>query len=105
MVNGIDEIAVTNLDGLDSLETIRVCTHYRFGGQVMEVPPSDVQELSTCEPVYEELPGWKTPTDAARSWNDLPAPAQRYLERLAELTGAKLAIASVGPNREQTIVL
>src|SRR4051812_41279133 len=105
MVNGIDEIAVTNLDGLDSLETIRVCTHYRFGGQVMEVPPSDVQELAACEPIYEEHPGWLTPTHEARTWNELPEKARAYLQRLAELTGAKLVIASVGPNREQTIVL
>ena len=105
MVNGIDDIAVTNLDGLDSLETIRVCTHYRFRDEVVEVPPGDVLKLSSCEPIYEELPGWKCSTEAARHWNDLPPNAQRYLDRIAELSGARLAIASVGPNREQTIVL
>src|SRR3954468_4136488 len=105
MVNGLDEIAVTNLDGLDSLAGIRVCTHYRCEGGVVEVPPGDVQKLSSCEPIYEELPGWKCSTEAARHWNDLPPNAQRYLDRIAELSGARLAIASVGPKREQTIVL
>ncbi len=105
MVNGLDEVAVTNLDGLDTLETIRVCTHYRSGGELVDVPPGDVQKLAACEPVYEEHAGWLTPTHEARTWNDLPEKARAYLQRLAELTGAKLVIASVGPNREQTIVL
>jgi adenylosuccinate synthase len=105
MINGIDEIAVTNLDGLDSLASIKVCTHYRHGGALLEVPPSDCGQLAGCEPVYEEFPGWQTPTDQASSWSDLPANARSYLLKLAELTGAKLTIASVGPNREQTIVL
>ena len=105
MVNGIDDIAITNLDGLDSLPTVRVCTHYHHGAETLEVPPSDHRQLLACDPVYEEHPGWQTPTHEARTWADLPANAQRYLLRLAELTGAKLAIASVGPNREQTIVL
>jgi adenylosuccinate synthase len=105
MVNGLDEIAVTNLDGLDTLETIRVCTHYRTGGELVDVPPGDVQKLAACEPVYEEHAGWLTPTHEARTWSELPEKARAYLQRLAELTGAKLVIASVGPNREQTIVL
>lgn len=105
MVNGIDDLAVTNVDGLDTLETVKICTHYRYQGELTEVPPTDIRDLAQCEPVYEELPGWQTPTDAARSWADLPANAQRYLERVAELTEAKLAIVSVGPDREQTILL
>ncbi len=105
MINGIDDVAVTNLDGLDSLETIKVCTHYRLEGESLDVPPSDFAQLSACEPVYEEFPGWQTPTEGAKTWADLPANAQTYLLKLAELTGAKLTIASVGPNREQTILL
>jgi adenylosuccinate synthase len=105
MVNGIDDLAITNLDGLDSLASIKVCTHYLFRGRRLEVPPSDVRHLTACEPVYEELPGWEIPTDEARVWSDLPPRAQAYLERIAGLSGARLRIASVGPNREQTIVL
>jgi adenylosuccinate synthase len=105
MINGIDEIAVTNLDGLDSLATIRVCVAYKHGSKKLEVPPSDSRQLVNCQPIYVELPGWQKPTHAARKWRDLPKNAQQYLEKIAELSGAKLRIASVGPNRDQTIVL
>ncbi|MHA3773790.1 adenylosuccinate synthase [Verrucomicrobiota bacterium sgz303538] len=105
MLSGIDDVAITNLDGLDTLASIKVCTHYRLNGQLLDVPPSDSRQLANCEPVYTEYPGWQTPTHEARTWADLPPNAQAYLQKIAELTGAKLTIASVGPNREQTIVL
>jgi adenylosuccinate synthase len=105
MVNGIDDIAITNLDGLDSLETVRICTHYKLGKKKLEVPPSDVLELTECKPVYIEMPGWQTPTHEAKTFEQLPKNAQAYLFKIAELTQAKLTIASVGPNRDQTIVL
>ena len=103
MVNGIDELAVTNIDGLDTVETIKVCIGYRHQGKTYDYVPSDVEVLAACEPVYAEFPGWKTPTDKARKWKDLPAKTRSYLKAIAELTGAELAIASVGPGREQTI--
>jgi adenylosuccinate synthase len=105
MINGIDDIAVTNLDGLDSLASIKVCTHYKIGRKTLEVPPSDFRQLQEAKPVYIELPGWQTPTHEAKTWNDLPKNARAYLQKIAELSGAKLTIASVGPNRDQTIVL
>jgi adenylosuccinate synthase len=105
MVNGIDELAVTNLDGLDSLETIKACIGYRDGSKRYDYVPSDIEVLSRCQPVYAEFPGWRAPTDKARKWKDLPAKARSYLKAIAELTGAELAIASVGPGREQTIFL
>ncbi len=105
MVNGIDEIAITNLDGLDTLETIRVCVAYRLGEQKWDVLPSDFGQLSRCEPVYVEFPGWKTSTADARSFADLPENARAYALKLAELTGARLKIVSVGPHRDQTILL
>jgi adenylosuccinate synthase len=103
MVNGIDELAVTNLDGLDSIETIKVCMGYRDGAKRYDYVPNDIEVLSRCQPVYAEFPGWRTPTHEARKWKDLPPKARAYLKALAELTGAQLAIASVGPGREQTI--
>jgi adenylosuccinate synthase len=103
MVNGIDELAVTNIDGLDSVETIKVCIGYRDGDQRYDYVPNDIETLSRCQPVYAEFPGWRTPTHEARKWKDLPSKTRAYLKALAELTGAKLAIASVGPGREQTI--
>jgi adenylosuccinate synthase len=103
MVNGIDELAVTNLDGLDSLETIKVCIGYTDGNKRFDYVPNDIEVLSRCQPVYVEFDGWRTPTHLARKWKDLPPKARSYLKALAELTGARLAIASVGPGREQTI--
>jgi adenylosuccinate synthase len=103
MVNGIDELAVTNLDGLDSLETIKVCIGYKLGSTRYDYIPNDIETLAKCEPIYAEFPGWKTPTHEVRDWKKMPAKAKSYLKAIAELTGAKLAIASVGPAREQTI--
>jgi adenylosuccinate synthase len=105
MVNGIDELAVTNIDGLDTVETIRVCIAYRDGGKRYDYVPNDVELLARCQPVYAEFPGWLTPTNKAKKWNDLPAKTRSYLKAIAELTGAKLKIASVGPGREQTIFI
>ncbi|MCI0537546.1 MAG: adenylosuccinate synthase [Verrucomicrobiales bacterium] len=105
MVNGIGELAITNIDGLDSLESIKVCTGYRCGGQSLEHVPNDIEIFSKCQPVYAEFPGWKTPTHEIRDWKKLPAPARSYLKAIAKLTGARLAIASIGPAREQTIFL
>jgi adenylosuccinate synthase len=105
MINGIDTLAVTNLDGLDSLESIKVCTHYRLNGTLLETPPMDYAQLAACEPVYVDMPGWQTPTDQIRDWKLMPENARNYLLKICELSGAKLSIASVGPNREQTILL
>ena len=103
MVNGIDDLAVTNIDGLDSLETIKVCIGYRDGKKKYDYVPNDVEVLARCEPVYAEFPGWRRPTHNAKTYKDLPAKTRSYLKAIAELTGAKLFIASVGPGRDQTI--
>lgn len=105
MINGIDALAITNLDGLDTFESIKICTAYRLDGKRISVPPTDTAAFARCTPIYEELPGWNCPTTGARSWKALPAKAQKYLERVAELTGASLAIISIGPHREETIIL
>lgn len=105
MINGIDDIAVTNVDGLDNVDRIKICTGYKLGRKILSVPPSDTRLLEKCEPVYIEMDGWNTSTEGAKKWSDLPAKAKNYLKKLAELTGAKLKIVSVGPHRDQTIVL
>jgi adenylosuccinate synthase len=103
MVNGIDDLAVTNLDGLDTVETIQVCVAYRHGKTQLDYVPNDAQILAECKPVYVEFEGWLTPTDKAKTWKQLPPKARAYLKAIAELSNAKLFIASVGPAREQTI--
>ena len=105
MVNGIDELAVTNVDGLDSVKSIRVCSSYQFEGQTLRHIPSDADVLARCEPVFEEFPGWETPTDGIRRWEDLPVNCRHYLLSIAQMTGARLSIVSVGPARDQTMFL
>jgi len=104
-VNGVDELAVTNLDGLDNLETIKVAISYRCNGRAYDFPPADVAVLARCEPVYAEFPGWRAPTSRARRFKELPAKARAYLKALQELVGARIGIVSVGPDREQTIAV
>jgi len=105
MVNGIDEVAITNLDGLDTVDSLQICTAYKLKGKTLDVPPSDVIDLANCVPVYETMPGWNKDTSKARSFKELPPAARNYLKRLSELMGAKLRIASVGPHRDETMFL
>jgi adenylosuccinate synthase len=103
MVNGIDDLAITNIDGLDTVETIKVCIAYRDGSKRYDHMPNDEQILARAKPVYAEFKGWQCPLDKVRRWKDLPKPARDYVRAIAELTGARLSIASVGPGRSQTI--
>ncbi|HEY5811504.1 MAG TPA: adenylosuccinate synthetase, partial [Terrimicrobiaceae bacterium] len=105
MINGIDELAVTNLDGLDHVENIKVCVAYKLGRKTLSVPPSDLRLLERCAPVLIDMPGWKKTTAEARTFSDLPPKARNYLKKIASLTGPKLSVVSVGPDREQTIRL
>ena len=105
ILNGIDEFAVTNTDGLDTLATIKVCVAYKFGRKTLDYPPADPEALAQCKPVYEEFAGWQTDTTRARQWGGLPAKCRKYLQAIARLSGADLKIVSVGPGREQTILL
>ncbi len=103
MVNGIDDLAITNLDGLDTVESIKVCVAYRHGKKQYDFMPNDAAILAECQPIYVEFDGWCTPTDKAKTFKQLPPKARAYLKAIAELSNAKLFIASVGPGRDQTI--
>jgi adenylosuccinate synthase len=105
MINGVDELAITNLDGLDHVDPIRVCVAYRLNGKRLDVPPCDASQLANCEPIYEEMRGWNAPTRAARRFSQLPPAARKYVRYISKLTGAKLSMVSVGPARGETIVL
>src|SRR5439155_5150083 len=103
-INGLDALALTKLDVLDGLDRIEVCTAYRCGGRTLTEFPSDITQLAACEPVYETLPGWQTPTRGARRFADLPDGARRYIARLEEVSGVPTAIVSTGSERDDTIV-
>jgi adenylosuccinate synthase len=105
MINGIDEIAITNLDGLDQVDPIRVCVGYQLHGKRLDVPPCDATQLANCEPIYEELAGWNRSIHAARKFSQLPTAARKYVRYISELAGAKLSMVSVGPARGETIML
>ncbi len=104
MVNGIDELAVTNLDGLDALAEIPVCTHYEIDGERHDLPPAAIADYDRIKPVYETLPGWQTPTDGVKSVADLPANARAYLDHLSKALGVPITLIGVGPSRDQTLV-
>lgn len=102
-VNGIDSIALTKLDVLDELEVVQICTGYLSKGVAHDHPMANISHLKHLQPVYEELAGWGCSTRQARSFAELPEPAQRYVARIEEVAGAAVDVISVGPERDQTI--
>jgi adenylosuccinate synthase len=105
IINGISGLCVTKLDVLDGLPEIKICTGYRLGAQWLEVLPLDADEIASCEPVYETLPGWTGTTAGLTHWEQLPDNAKRYLERMQALIGAPIDMVSTGPDRVHTILL
>ncbi len=103
--NGISGLCVTKLDVLDGLERVRLCTAYRQGGALCDTPPLDSDRYADCEPVYEEMPGWKDSTVGLRSLAELPPAARDYLTRIEELCAVPVTIVSTGADRNHTIVL
>ena len=102
-INGMTGGALTRLDVLDDFESVKVCTAYRFEGSVLESFPGNESVLSRCEPIYEELPGWREPTAHLRRFEELPKAARAYIHRLEELVGSRMNLISVGPHRDETI--
>ncbi|MFC1956967.1 adenylosuccinate synthase [Chloroflexota bacterium] len=102
-VNGLTNIALTRLDVLDILPQIKICTGYKLDGQTIDQFPGSITNLEKCQPVYEELPGWLSPTSDIRDCEKLPARAKQYITRLEELISCPVSIISVGARREQTI--
>jgi len=104
-VNGFSSLAITRLDILDELEEIKICTHYEHKGTQLEHFPADLNVLQTCEPVYETLTGWQTPTPQVRTLDGLPENSRKYLERISTLADTPISLISVGPERDETIVI
>ena len=103
MINGVDFWAMTKLDVLDEVATLKICTAYECDGEIHETIPANVRVLAKCRPVYEEMEGWRECTENVTRLEDLPAKARAYVDRLCELTGVKLGILSVGPKRASTL--
>jgi len=102
-MSDIRKMTITKLDVLSGFEKIKICVGYRLNGKVIETVPSNLDLLNRCEPVYEELDGWKTEIKEGKDLSDLPRNAQRYLRRLEELIGAKIEMVSVGSERNETL--
>lgn len=104
-LGGITQWAVTLLDVLSGIDTLRICYAYELDGQVIENPPSTIAALERCKPLYVELPGWQEDITAVRKYEDLPLNARKYLETIGKITGVPVGLISVGPDREQTFVI
>jgi adenylosuccinate synthase len=104
-VNGTTGLCITKLDVLDGMPVVRLCTGYRYRGSTADILPFGAEEVAQCQPVYEEFAGWSESTYGVREWNELPASARRYLDRLAQVTGVPIDMVSTGPERDQTILL
>jgi len=102
-VNGFTGAAITRLDILDTLPSLKICIAYKLDGKTIDYFPSRAADLERCQPIYEELPGWQAPLGDIRSFAKLPAQARKYLARLEELIGCQINIVCVGPERQQTI--
>jgi adenylosuccinate synthase len=104
-LNGLTGLAITKLDVLDGLDSVKICTGYAYKGNVLDEFPASLKVLGDCRPVYESLPGWPEDISGIRKYDDLPANVKSYLNRIEALTQTPVAIISVGPDRDQTIVL
>lgn len=104
-INGLDCLAITKLDVLDTLAEIKVCVAYEIDGQRCYDFPTNAAQFARCQPIYETVPGWQQSTEQCRSLEDLPKPALDYLKFLAELMAVPIAIVSLGASRDQTIIV
>lgn len=104
-INGLTGVAITKLDVLDGFDKISICTGYEYEGKRLDELPARLEVFDRCRPLYEEMPGWKADISRARSFDDLPENARKYLRRVEELIGCPIVLVSVGARRDQTIIL
>ena len=104
-LNGVSGFCVTKLDVLDGFDEIKICTHYRLGGEMLDAPPMDAEAWAELEPVYETFPGWLESSRGATSTDELPANARSYLMAMEDLCGAPVHIVSTGPDRAENIII
>ncbi len=104
-VSGVDGVALTKLDVLDGLETLKICVGYRLGDRILDYLPAGLSDQAAVTPIYEEIEGWSQVTHKARSWRDLPAAAVKYVRRIEELIGAQIALVTTSPDRDDVIMM
>jgi adenylosuccinate synthase len=104
-VNGLDGLAIMKIDVLSGFPELQIAVAYELDGKTIDEMPGDPEDLERCKPVYETLPGWTEPLTGIRTWDGLPAAARSYVKRLEVLTGVPVMAVSVGPDREETILL
>ena len=104
-INSLTGLCITKLDVLDGMETLKLCTSYKYDGENLEFPPLGADAIEKCEPVYEEMPGWTESTEGVRDYDSLPENAKKYLKRMEEIVGVPVDIISTGPERDETIIL
>jgi len=104
-INGVTGLCVTKLDVMDGMDVVRICVGYKVDGSTLDILPSGAETLARCEPIYEEMPGWKDSTVGVKSYDGLPVAAKNYLKRMEEVCGVPIDIISTGPDRDETIVL
>ncbi len=103
--SGVNGISLTKLDVLDGFEELKICTGYALDGKTLDYLPTAADEQARCTPIYESMPGWSESTEGARSWNDLPAAAIKYVRRVEELIECPVALLSTSPERDDTILV
>jgi adenylosuccinate synthase len=104
-LNSLTGLVITKLDVLCGLESLKICIGYDYKGKLIENFPANLKVLSECKPIYETLPGWNENIEGIRDYNDLPEATKHYLKRIEDLAGVKIQIVSVGPGRDETIIL
>jgi adenylosuccinate synthase len=102
MVNGVDYWAITKLDVLDEMETIKICVAYECDGKRFETVPASIAKLERCKPIYQEFPGWLMPTSGITSYDELPTKAKEYVKALCAISGVPMGVLSVSPKRHST---
>jgi adenylosuccinate synthase len=103
MISGITKLAITKLDVLDGLKTVKICTQYSLNGKNIDNFPASIEDVKKCKPVYKEFKGWTKIDKNSSKFTDLPKEAQDYLKFIEKETGIPITIVSIGPGRKETI--
>ncbi len=104
-VNGLSGLCITKLDVLDGLSELSLCVGYELDGECIDLLPLGAEEIARCTPIYEQVPGWSDSTVGVTCYEELPANARRYLERIEQVTGVPIAMISTSPDRDHTILM